>query len=95
LLRLLQVYVNFRILPFNLSFIKPLIATGAALAGVFLIGAWLPGELSLINAAIDTTVMFVVYGVVLLMLGLSAEEISLFKRAYNKARNVVARKGSV
>jgi O-antigen/teichoic acid export membrane protein len=95
LLRLLQVYVIFRILPFNLSFIKPLIATGAALAGVFLIGAWLPGELSLINAAIDTTVMFVVYGVVLLMLGLSAEEISLFKRAYNKARNVVARKGSV
>jgi O-antigen/teichoic acid export membrane protein len=95
LLRLLQVYVIFRILPFNLSFIKPLIATGAALASVFLIGAWLPGQLSLINAAIDTTVMFVVYAAVLLMLGLTAEEINLFKRAYSRARSVVTRKGSV
>lgn len=94
LLRLLQVYVIFRILPFNLSFIKPLIATGVAVAGVFLIGVWLPGEASLINAAIDTIVMCLVYAAVLLLLGLSLEEINLFKSAYAKARNMVTRKGS-
>lgn len=94
LLRLVQVYVLFRILPFNMTFMKPLIATGASLASVFLIGAWLPGDMNLVNAAIDTTVMFVVYGVVLLMLGLTVEEINLFKSAFQKARNLVARKGS-
>jgi O-antigen/teichoic acid export membrane protein len=92
LLRLLQVYLIFRILPFNWSFMKPLIATGAALVIVFLIGAWLPFEMSLINTAVDTTAMFVVYATVLLMLGLSAEEINLFKSAYSKARSVVTRK---
>lgn len=94
LLRLFQVYFIFRILPFNLSFIKPLIATGAALASVFLIGAWLPGSANLINAAVDTIVMCLVYAAVLLMLGLSVEEVNLFKSAFAKARNMVTRKGT-
>jgi len=94
LLRLLQVYIIYRILPFNMSFLKPLIATGAALAGVFLIGTWLPGEASLINTAVDTIFMCVVYAVVLLILGLSVEEINLFKSAFAKARNLISRKKS-
>ncbi len=94
LLRLLQVYVIFRILPFNLSFMKPLIATGAALASVFLIGVWLPGSENLVNAAIDTIVMCMVYAAVLLLLGLSVEEVTLFKSAFAKARNLITRKGS-
>lgn len=94
LLRLLQVYLIFRILPFNLSFMKPMIATAASLASVFLIGAWLPGETNLMNAAIDTIVMCLVYAVVLLLLGLSVEEVNLFKSAYAKARNLVTRRGS-
>jgi len=94
LLRLLQVYLIFRILPFNLSFIKPLIATGAALIGVFFIGIWFPSEVSLLNAAVDATFMFVVYTAVLLVLGLSVEEMNLFKSAFNKVRAMVTRKGS-
>lgn len=93
LLRLLQVYIIYRILPFNLSFIKPLIGTGAALASVFLIGVWLPSEANLINAAVNTVIMCLVYAAVLLMLGLSVEEINLFKGAYAKARTLVTRKG--
>jgi len=95
MLRLFQVYMIYHILPFNLSFLKPVIATGAALAGVFLIGTWLPGEASLINTAVNTLVMCLVYAAVLLMLGLSVEEINLFKSAFAKARNLVTRKGSV
>lgn len=94
LLRLFQVYVIYRILPFNLSFIKPLIATAAALASVFLIGIWLPHQANLINAAVDTIFMCLVYAVILLSLGLSEEEIKLFKSAFAKFRNLVTRKGS-
>ena len=94
LLRLFQVYIIYRILPFNMSFIKPLVATGAALGSVFLIGIWLPGDASLINAAVDTIVMCLVYAAVLLMLGLSVEEIKLFKGAFAKTRNLVTRKGA-
>jgi O-antigen/teichoic acid export membrane protein len=94
LLRLIQVYIIYRILPFNLSFIKPLVATGAALASVLLIGIWLPVQANLINTAIDTIVMCLVYVVILLALGLSAEEINLFKSAFAKVRYMINRRGS-
>ncbi len=89
LLRLLQVYLIFRILPFNASFAKPLVATAAALAGVILMNTWLPGDMNLLHAAIDTAVMFAVYAAVLLMLGLSEEEINLFKEIIQKIRHAV------
>ena len=89
LLRMFQVFWKFRILPYNLSFIKPIIAAGAALVSVYVIGIWLPGEKSLIFTAVDSAVMVLVYGAVLLVLGFSVEEASLFKSFLGKAKRAV------
>ncbi len=89
LLRLVQVYLIFRILPFNASFAKPLVATAAALAGVILTNTWLPGGPDLLHAALGILVMFAAYTSVLLALGLSEEEINLFKSIFRKIRKVV------
>jgi hypothetical protein len=91
---LLQVFWLFRILPFNLSFFKPAIAGIVSVASVLLLYIWLPAEFSLINTAIDTSVLFLVYAAVLLALGLTVEEINLFKGAFYKARSVFISKGS-
>jgi O-antigen/teichoic acid export membrane protein len=94
ILRLLQVFWLFRILPFNLSFIKPAVAGIVSVASVLLLYIWLPAESSFINTAINTSVLFLVYAAVILALGLTVEEINLFKGAFNKARSVFVSKGS-
>jgi O-antigen/teichoic acid export membrane protein len=94
ILRMMQVYWLFHIWPYNLSFIKPLIATGAALISVYMMSIWLPSDKSLINIAVVTAVMFLVYAAVLLALGFSVEEARLFRSFYNNAKRVVNGKGS-
>jgi hypothetical protein len=91
LLRLLEVYLLIHILPFNMSFIKPLIATAAAVISVFLVGAWIPGGFDLLHAFIGAPIMCLVYAATLLMLGFSVEERNLFKSVYNQVRNKLKR----
>jgi O-antigen/teichoic acid export membrane protein len=79
LLRMLQVFVIFRMLPYNLSFFKPLAATLAALGAVMGMRALFPSELTLVYAAIQAAVLFLVYGGINLLLGLSAEEWAMIK----------------
>lgn len=74
LLRLLQVFILFRLLPYNSSFIKPIMAGLAALVIVLSIGYWFRNEASLTYTAISATIFFATYAATLLLLGLSAED---------------------
>ncbi len=79
LLRMLEVYVIFRMLPYNLSFFKPLAASLAALSAVLGLRALFPAESSLLYAAIQAVVLALVYLGASLLMGFSTEEWSMMK----------------
>lgn len=89
LLRMLQVYVIFHMLPFNRTFFKPLLAGLASVAAVFGLRAMLPQSQNLIHAAAQALTVLLVYGGVSLLLGFSAEERTMMK---NTARFLQRRK---
>jgi O-antigen/teichoic acid export membrane protein len=74
LLRMAQVYVLFKLLPFNMGFIKPIVAAIAAASGALLLGIWLPAGINLIYAALGSTLLLLIYAGVTYMLGFSQEE---------------------
>lgn len=74
LVRLAQVYALLKLLPYNRSFVKPLAAAAAALAGVLTIGGQFPGEAGLIGVALLATLLLAIYGGVVVLLGLSPLE---------------------
>jgi O-antigen/teichoic acid export membrane protein len=73
-LRLLEVYILFRLLPYNIGFIKP--ATAAVIAlGVFLVTNQLfPAETNIVYIVANVIVLFAVYVATILLLGLSPED---------------------
>jgi O-antigen/teichoic acid export membrane protein len=74
LLRLIEVYIVLRLLPYNLSFLKPIAAGLVALALILTIGWWFPVGANFIYAAIHIAILFAVYAGLVLLLGLSAED---------------------
>jgi O-antigen/teichoic acid export membrane protein len=74
LLRLVQVFVLFRLLPYDWSSLKPLLAGAAALGVVLLLGRGETGDVSLAAVAIRASVLMVVYVGMILALGLSPED---------------------
>jgi O-antigen/teichoic acid export membrane protein len=91
LLRLFQVYVLFRLLPFNRGFFKPLVAAALAALGALAMGIWLPAESSLLNAAAGATVLLAVYAGVTLLLGFSTEEAFMLDRLRKRANTMISK----
>jgi len=73
-LRLIQVYILFKLLPFNEGFIKPVIAAAVAASAALLLGIWLPAGSSLINAAVGGVLLLLIYTSTTYLLGFSKEE---------------------
>jgi O-antigen/teichoic acid export membrane protein len=80
LLRLIEVYILFRLLPYNLSFLKPITAGLVAVGTALLLGRLLPAEASLVYTAVGAIVLLVVYTGVILLLGLSEEDRTVLAR---------------
>lgn len=74
LLRMIQVYALFKLLPFNRGFIKPVVAALAAAGGALLLGIWLPAGVDLIRAALGSILLLLVYGGLTWAMGFSKEE---------------------
>lgn len=83
-LRLLQVFVLFRLLPYNLSFFKPITAGLAAVATVAACGIVLSGIATPWREMLQIGMLFGVYVVVLLSLGLSPEDRIVLARARHR-----------
>jgi O-antigen/teichoic acid export membrane protein len=80
LLRLLEVYILFRMHPYNSSFLKPV---SAGLVTLIVAGGlrWLsPSGLNLVYVVIGMVVMLVVYSGMILVLGLSPEDHMVLSR---------------
>jgi O-antigen/teichoic acid export membrane protein len=89
LLRLLQVFYLFRILPYNRSFIKPLTAGVLALGMVLFVKSWLSVEMNLLYVVINVCILMAVYAAVILLLRLSPEDHALLVRLWQRADRIV------
>ena len=91
LLRLVEVYVLFKILPYNRSFLKPLAATFAALVVVLSAQTLFSLEMNLLNSAILGFILFAVYAAVIFLLGFSPDELAMLKNIRNRAGKVISK----
>jgi O-antigen/teichoic acid export membrane protein len=80
LLRLGQVYVLYRLLPYNVSFLKPVMAGLVALAAGWLMRRWIFTQETLIFAAINVAVLVAVYAAAIVLLGLDQEDRAVLGR---------------
>ena len=80
LVRTLEVFLLFRLLPYNKSFIKPIIAAMAAAVVTFVLGRWGFVESSLINAGFSAVLLLAIYLGVTLALGLSEADRAVLVR---------------
>jgi O-antigen/teichoic acid export membrane protein len=91
LLRLLEVFILFRLHPYNLSFIKPIAAGLVALAVAWGMRSLIPPETSLIYAAIDMIVLLAVYTGTILLLGLSQEDRAVLARVGQRLNGTLSK----
>jgi O-antigen/teichoic acid export membrane protein len=73
-LRLVEVFILFRILPYNKTFIKPVIAIGVAMITTMLLGVWLPPTTNILTIILHIFMIFAMYVGASLAMGLSADE---------------------
>lgn len=85
ILPLIQVWYLFRIVPYNLTFLKPLAAGAAAFASVWVMKTLLFTGDSLVEVVVLTLILLAVYFGVTLLLGLSEEDRAILIQLKNKA----------
>lgn len=89
-LRVLEVYVLLRLLPFNPSSFKPVGAGLVALLAVVAVGEWLPPLGVGLNVLLQGALLASIYGSTLLMFGLDPEERMLFSRFRRRATQTIS-----
>ncbi len=85
-IRMVQVYVIYKLLPFNRLLLKPFFAGFAALIAVLLIDQTLTVEHNLLSLLIGTAVVLIVYVGILQNLGLPEDDKLVINRTINKIR---------
>ncbi|MEM2125330.1 MAG: flippase [Candidatus Methanosuratincola sp.] len=91
LLRLIQVFVLFRILPFNRSFAKPVTSIGLALACSMLLNIWFPADSNYFMTILHMVLVVMIYAAAILSLGLNEEERTMLVHARQRVQRMVSR----
>jgi O-antigen/teichoic acid export membrane protein len=91
ILRVIEVYILFKLFPFNMGFIKPVIAAGCAAGGVLILGLWIPLQENLLNAFSGMMLLLMVYAAVTYLLGFSKEETFMLDGLRNHAQKLSAK----
>jgi O-antigen/teichoic acid export membrane protein len=74
LIRLGEAYWLLRLLPYNRSFVKPIIAGLASTLAIFTLASWVPIRTNWLGALLGACVLLALYASVILLLGLSEED---------------------
>lgn len=85
LLRVLEVWILYRLLPYDLTFVKPMIAGVTATLASLLVGQLLGADTHFLIAGLHMVLVVVAYGGMLLLLGLAPEERKVLLRLYRQA----------
>jgi O-antigen/teichoic acid export membrane protein len=91
LLRLLEVFILFRLLPYNSSCAKPVVAGLVALAAAWGMRQLLPIQTDLFFLAMNVILIFAVHAGVILLLGLSQEDRAVLARVGRHMRAVFSK----
>jgi O-antigen/teichoic acid export membrane protein len=86
LMRLVEVYILYRLQPYNLEFLKPVAAGLVALASAWVISQLFPSEPSLILVGLNILIILAVYAGMILLLGLSQEDRAILVRLSGRFR---------
>lgn len=89
LLRVVEVWFIYRILPYNRSFLKPAMAGIFACAASIIVIRIAPAESEFFNLAIGALVICIVYACSILLLGLEAEDRNVISRMFGRMRSFV------
>lgn len=89
IMRMFQVFFLFGLLPYNLTFVKPLVAGLAALLVVLVLGRWWPA--GMLYTALQIVILFAVYAGAILLLGLAPEDRAVLGRLRKHMRAKVRR----
>ena len=94
-IRIVEVYVLMKILPYNRSFLKPIAAGLITFVSAYLLSQWIPlehGQYDLILLALRIVVIFVMFLAIVWSLGLSAEDRMVLGRFRQRAFGFFSRK---
>lgn len=92
LLRVSEVFVLFRILPYNIGFVKPALAGLVALAIGWFTCQLLHTETNLVLAALNACIILAAYVSMILLLGLSPEDRAVFAHLRRRVATTFSRK---
>jgi O-antigen/teichoic acid export membrane protein len=95
LLRLLQVFFLFRLLPYSLGFLKPVMAGLVTLAIVWGVRQLSPAEMTLVYIAIDVSIFLAIYVGMILLLGLSQEDRAVLSLVGRRISVMLSKRKSV
>jgi O-antigen/teichoic acid export membrane protein len=95
LLRVIQVWVIFRILPYNMSFIKPVLAGLAACAAAMVTARLFNPNVPLVLIVGEAIIIFLVMGATLLLLGLAPEDRLIADQFFQRVNSIYVRKRGV
>lgn len=84
LLPLIEVFFLYRLLPYNLSFIKPTLAGVIVVVTILWIQQWLAIEIGLISLIVNSSILLTLYFTIVLLLGLSEEDRLVLSRLYKR-----------
>jgi O-antigen/teichoic acid export membrane protein len=93
LLRMLEVFILFRLLPYNVSTFKPLVAGFVTLVVILATSSWLPSQTNYLFTVIQIAMLFAVYTGIILTLGLSAEDRVILRHLRQRLAGRFSRSG--
>jgi O-antigen/teichoic acid export membrane protein len=93
LLRLLEVYLLFRLQPYNRTFLKPVAAGLIAMAAAWGVPQVFPFEAKLVYTAINAGILLAAYAGMVLVLRLSEEDRTVLARLRRHAESMLLRNG--
>ena len=91
MLRLVEIGVLYRVLPYNAGFLRTIAAGVMATVAGLLVGRWLPPGQSVLNTATAALAILASYAGGTALMGLTREEHVILRRAKNRASALLAR----
>jgi O-antigen/teichoic acid export membrane protein len=89
LLRLLEVFILLRMLPYNLTFVKPILAGLAAWAVAWAVGHTFATQVNVFYVLGNIALLVAIYGGVILLLGLSQEDRAVLASVTGRMRTAL------
>jgi O-antigen/teichoic acid export membrane protein len=74
LARTLEIFILFRLLPYNKNFVKPIVAGAVAAGATYAMAQWVFVESNLVSTVLNISCLMAVYAAMILLLGLSEED---------------------